>query len=99
MADVPGDGHDDHPPAGGRAASRPEVEPLPYDGLASVAVGTVLWLVALVVMLPLAGRLDAEGRLWWVATAAVGFGLGLLGLFIVIRRRARLRKPASPKPP
>jgi hypothetical protein len=68
-----------------------EVEPLPYDGVASVAVGTVLWFVALVVMLPFADDLRDDGQLWWIATAAVGFGLGLIGLWIVIRRRHRFR--------
>jgi hypothetical protein len=60
--------------------------------VASVAVGTALWLIAFVVMIPFAGDLEADGRLWWLATAAVGFGLGLLGLAIVLRRRARLRR-------
>jgi hypothetical protein len=72
-----------------------EVEPLPYDGVASVAVGTGLWLVALLVMLPFADDLKANGNLWWVATAAVGFVLGLAGLWVVVRRRNRLRSPAS----
>ncbi len=71
------------------------MEPLPYDGVASVAVGTVLWLVALAIMVPFAGDLEAAGRLWWLATAAVGFGLGLLGLLIVVRRRARLARNGS----
>ena len=71
-----------------------EVEPLPYDGVASVAVGTGLWLVALLVMLPFSGDLEADGRLWWVATAAVGFVLGLAGLWVVVRRRNRLRSSA-----
>jgi Protein of unknown function (DUF2530) len=66
--------------------------PLPYDGVRSVTAGTVLWLVALVVMIPLAGDLRRDGHLWWLATAACGFGLGLVGLVIVIRRRARLRR-------
>jgi hypothetical protein len=73
-------------------AAREEIEPLPYDGVASVAVGTLLWLVALVSMIPFKGDLEAAGRLWWLATAAVGFGFGLLGLLVVTRRRARLRR-------
>jgi len=66
--------------------------PLPYDGVGSVAVGTVLWLIALAVLIPFAGRLRHDGHLWWLATAACGFGLGLVGLFIVIRRRNRIRR-------
>jgi hypothetical protein len=59
-------------------------------------VGTVIWLIALVVMIPFAGQLCANGHLWWLATAACGFGLGLLGLVIVLRRRARLRRAGPP---
>ncbi|ADP85052.1 DUF2530 domain-containing protein [Pseudofrankia inefficax] len=66
--------------------------PLPYDGVGSVAVGTVVWLIALIVMIAMAGTLRHDGHLWWLATAACGFGLGLVGLFIVIRRRNRIRR-------
>ncbi|OHV35047.1 DUF2530 domain-containing protein [Pseudofrankia sp. EUN1h] len=73
---------------------------MPQDGVVPVAVGTMVWLVALIVMLPFTGDLRADGHLWWLATAACGFGLGLLGLVIVIRRRNRLRdaRESSPRP-
>jgi len=71
--------------------------PLPYDGVGSVAVGTVLWLIALIVMIPFASQLRSAGRLWWLATAACGVGLGLLGLVIVIRRRSRIRRSTTPR--
>ncbi|CAI7980177.1 MULTISPECIES: DUF2530 domain-containing protein [Parafrankia] len=72
-----------------------ELRPLPYDGVRSVAVGTVMWLIALLVMIPFADDLRADGRLWWIATAAVGFVLGLMGLWVVVRRRNRLRATAA----
>ncbi|MCK9930983.1 DUF2530 domain-containing protein [Frankia sp. Mgl5] len=72
-----------------------ELRPLPYDGVRSVAVGTVMWLIALLVMIPFADDLRADGRLWWIATAAVGFVLGLMGLWVVVRRRNRLRTTAA----
>ncbi|KLL09902.1 MULTISPECIES: DUF2530 domain-containing protein [Protofrankia] len=70
---------------------RRQLEPLPYDGVLSVRVGTVLWLVALIVMLPFWDDLRADGHLWWIATAAVGTLLGLVGVWSTTRRRNRLR--------
>jgi hypothetical protein len=66
--------------------------PLPNDGVRTVLVGTVLWAVALVVSLPFAGRLNDHGHLWWIATCAVGAGLGLVGLVYCKRRSDRLRR-------
>jgi hypothetical protein len=71
---------------------RPEPAPLPYDGVLTVTVGTGLWLVALIVLLPFWSRLREDGHLWWVATAATGFGLGLVGVFYCRRRAAALRR-------
>lgn len=91
---------DDPPAAGAPSAGGPVVEelaPLPYDGVRSVAVGTVVWLVALVVMLFFVDDLRGDGHLWWIPTAAVGFGLGLPGLWIVVRRRNRLRAAEEQK--
>jgi hypothetical protein len=72
-------------------ARRPDPPPLPYDGVRTVTVGTIIWLVALVVMLPFWSDLRSDGRLWWIATAAVGFGLGCLGILYCHRRSVRLR--------
>ncbi|MCM3924724.1 DUF2530 domain-containing protein [Frankia sp. AiPs1] len=78
--------------AGGPASTAPPApQPLPYDGVISVAVGTVLWAVAALVMLVFLDDLRDDGHLWWLATAICGFGLGLAGLWVVIRRRNRLR--------
>jgi hypothetical protein len=66
-----------------------EVEPVDVDGVRAVAVGTVLWAVALVV-LALVGK---RGEVLWVCAA--GVGLGLLGLPYVLRRRAAYRRGIS----
>lgn len=79
----------------GSPAGEVPLEPLPYDGVASVAVGTVLWAIASVIGLVLLDDLRADGHLWWLATALCGCGLGLLGLWVVLRRRNRLRAVAS----
>lgn len=75
-----------------RKVRRPDPPPLPYDGVGTVTVGTLAWLVALLVMLPFHDRLEREGRLWWIAAAAIGFGLGLLGVWYCRRRTDRLRR-------
>ncbi len=72
------------------------VEPLDVDGVRTIAVGTVLWLVAFVVLLPFYGRLRDEGRAWWLWTCLAGFGLGLLGWeYCRRRRRARHARAAG----
>jgi hypothetical protein len=71
---------------------RPPPEPLPNDGVRTVIIGTVLWAVALVALLPFSDRLNDDGRLWWIATCAVGTGLGLLGLVYCKRRANKLRR-------
>ena len=66
-----------------------DVEPVDVDGVRAVAVGTVVWAVALVV-LALVGE---RGEVLWVCAA--GVGLGLLGLPYVLRRRAAYRRGMS----
>ena len=68
------------------------VDPSPQatDAVLPVTVGTVLWAVALVVLLALKGTLDAHDAGWWVWTAATGLGLGLFGCWWTRRRRALL---------
>ncbi len=56
------------------------VEPLDLDGIRTMQVGTALWAVAFVLLLPFYGRLEDDGHLWWLWTCVAGFGLGLVGL-------------------
>jgi hypothetical protein len=76
---------------------RPDPEPLETDDVRAVTLGTVAWGVLLVVLLALHGRLDEDGRGSWVWVAAAGFGLGLVGVRHVRRRRAALSR-AVPRP-
>ena len=62
--------------------------PLDVDGVRTVGVGVVAFLVAFLALLPFAGRLADAGRLWWLWTCLAGFGLGLAGLQYCRRRRA-----------
>jgi hypothetical protein len=75
---------------------RPDPEPLETDDVRAVTVGTVAWGVLLVVLLVSYQRLDDDGRGSWVWIAAAGFGLGLLGVRHVRRRRAALSRAVPP---
>jgi len=76
---------------------RPDPEPLRTDDVTAVTVGTVAWAVLLVVLLAMYGRLEDDGHESWVWIAAAGFGLGLIGIRHVRRRRAALaRNDADP---
>lgn len=67
-----------------------DVEPLDVDGVRTVAVGTGLWLLAFLGLLPFYGQLAENDRTWWVWTCLAGFGLGLFG-YEYCRRRRRVR--------
>ncbi|MFC7494733.1 MULTISPECIES: DUF2530 domain-containing protein [unclassified Nocardioides] len=63
------------------------VEPMDVDGVRTVEVGSALWLIAFVALLPFYGRLEESGRLWWLWTCMAGLGLGLIGVEVCRRRR------------
>jgi hypothetical protein len=76
----------------GEESRRPDgLAPLDVDGVRVVEIGTLLWLVAFVGMLPFYGRLKDDGHAWWLWTCLAGFGLGALGVEYCRRRRARRR--------
>lgn len=64
-----------------------DVDPLDLDGTWTVAVGTGLFLIAFVVLLPFHDKLEAAGRGWWQWTCLAGFGLGVVGWEYCRRRR------------
>jgi hypothetical protein len=67
-----------------------EVEPLDVDGVRTMQVGSALWLLAFLVLLPFTDRLRDAGRGWWLVTALVGLALGLIGWDYCRRRRSAL---------
>ncbi len=73
------------------------VEPLDVDGVRTVEVGIAIFVVAFVALLPFYGRLEAEGRTWWLWTCLAGAGLGLVGLEYC-RRRRHARRARSTDP-
>jgi hypothetical protein len=64
-----------------------DVDPLDVDGVRTVEVGSALWLLGFLALLPFYGELEANGRVWWLWACLAGFGLGLFGLEYCRRRR------------
>lgn len=64
-----------------------DVEPLDVDGMHTVIVGTVVWAIAFVGLLPFYSLLTDAGLAWILWTCCTGVGLGLLGLTYCRRRR------------
>lgn len=82
-------------------ARRPDPEPIEVDAVKVIAVGMVLWGIALITCLVFLSTLRRDGHLWWVPTAFVGVLLGLLGIWVCRRRQARLSEGVPPggRPP
>lgn len=78
---------------------RPDPPPLRTRDVPTVAAGTAGWAVLLVVALVQQDRLREQGRLWWVAAAACGLGLGLLGVAFLVRRQRRVQRRSAPDTP
>ena len=68
-----------------------EVEPMDVDGVRTMTVGTIIWGVVAVALLPFLGTLEERGQTWWMWTALAGLGLGLIGIEYCRRRRNVLR--------
>ena len=72
------------------------VEPLDVDGVRTVQVGTGLFFVAFVALLPFYGTLQEDGHTWLLWMCLAGVGLGLLGMEYCRRRRdVREDQPAG----
>lgn len=76
---------------------RPDPAPARADARKAVLVGTLAWLVALVLSLVFRAQLDAAGMGWLVWAAVTGFALGVIGLVVVqvVRRRISRQEAGS----
>lgn len=63
------------------------VEPLDVDGVRTVQVGTGVFFLAFLALLPFYGQLEKSDRLWVLWMCLAGVGLGLLGAEYCKRRR------------
>lgn len=87
----PRDEQPTHHEIGNRTYIVADVDPLDVDGVRTVAVGTALWFLAFLGLLPFYGRLADAGHTWWLWSCLAGTGLGLFGLEYCKRRRNRRR--------
>jgi hypothetical protein len=71
-----------------RAGLRPAPPPLEADTFVLVLVGMAVWALGFLALLPV-----RDGHGLWLQTCAVGFGLGLIGLFLARNRRYRRGQP------
>lgn len=76
---------------------RPDPAPARADARKAVLVGTLAWLVALVVSLVFRAQLDAVGLGWLVWAAVTGLVIGAIGLVVVqvVRRRIARQEAGS----
>jgi hypothetical protein len=88
-ADVPHDERKTQHEIGRRIYVVANVEPLDVDGLRTVQVGTALWFISFVGLLPFYGRLEDSGRVWWLWTCWAGLALGLFGYEWARRQRLK----------
>nr|WP_179670351.1 DUF2530 domain-containing protein [Nocardioides thalensis] len=63
------------------------VEPLDVDGVRTVQVGTGIFFLAFLALLPFYSQLEQSDRLWVLWMCLAGVGLGLLGAEYCKRRR------------
>ena len=61
--------------------------PVQINARRIVAVGTVIWFVAFVALLPFWSWLGDHGHRIWLWTCLAGWVLGLLGLAVMSRHR------------
>jgi hypothetical protein len=66
-------------------------QPVDVDGVAIVTVGTILWAIAFVALLPFRSRLADHNVGWWLWTCLAGVLMGLWGINYCRRRRNRMR--------
>lgn len=68
------------------------------DAILPVTIGTALWAVALIALAFSRPQLEANGTLWWLWVAVVGFTSGAIGLVFLRWRKRRRNSDAGVAP-
>ncbi|HWG27928.1 DUF2530 domain-containing protein [Actinospica sp.] len=84
----------EQPPNGGTRELKP-MEPMEVDLARIVLLGTVLYAVAAVILLPMQSSLTHDGHGRWPWVAVSGVGLGLLGYWYLKRRDRAIARDAA----
>ena len=74
-----------------------ELKPMEVDLSRIVLIGTVLYAIASVILLPMQSSLTDDGHGRWPWIAVSGVGLGLLGLVYLKRRDKAIARDAANK--
>lgn len=74
----------------GQSPPAQPTEPLDVDGVSAMATGTIVWAVALVVLL-VSGTTFSSDNGWWLWVCIVGVVIGVVGVGYTRRRRAVYR--------
>lgn len=74
-----------------------ELKPMEVDLSRIVLIGTVLYAIAAVILLPMQSSLTDDGHGRWPWIAVSGVGLGLLGLVYLKRRDRAIARDAADK--
>lgn len=65
------------------------VAPIDNDGIQVARLGTVVWIIATVVLWLNRSALDAAGNGWWIWVGVAGIALGVAMLIWATHRRGR----------
>lgn len=76
----------------------PSAPPLEVDIVPLVTLGTALWFVGFVVLLPFHAAMARHGRGDWQWICLAGGALGLVGVWYCRARRAAIRRGAAAAP-
>ncbi len=77
-----------------------DVDPLDVTGVRTVIVGTALFVLAFLALLPFTDDLREQDRTWWLWTCGAGIALGIFGISYCRRRAAAIaaRPPRTDRP-